>query len=202
MTSHPHSTTASPDSAGACEGADARILALVNAARRGDQLAWSRLVTRFDPMLRKVARSYRLAPMDVDDVVQGTWALLYAHIGRIREPAAVGGWLATTVRRQALRHMQSHTRELLTDDVDLGPAPDDTPETRALDAERHDVFMRALRTLPARQRLVVTLLAAEPVLGYDEVGSLLAMPIGSIGPTRARGLASLERNAELRALAA
>lgn len=202
MTSLSDSSTRRSDPVAAQEVADPRILALVNAARTGDQLAWSRLVARFDPMLRKIAGSYRLAPADVDDVVQGTWALLYTHIERIREPAAVAGWLATTVRRQALRHMQTHTRELLSDDVDLGASPDADPESIILGAERHDVFLRALRTLPQRQRQVVTLLAAEPVIGYDRVGTILGMPIGSIGPTRARGLARLERNVELRALAA
>jgi hypothetical protein len=46
----------------------------------------------------------------------------------------------------------------------------------------------------------VTLLLAQPALDYAQVGSLLAMPVGSIGPTRARGLARLEQDVELRSL--
>ncbi len=176
------------------------LVALVHAARRGNPAAWTALVERFDPALRKTARGYRLSTHDVEDVVQETWALLYAHIGRLREPAAVAGWLATTVRRQALRLLQAQTRERLTDDPDLGESPELTPEAVVLADERHAVFMRAVRTLPERQRRVVTLLMAQPNLDYQQLGDLLEMPVGSIGPTRARGLARLERDTELRHL--
>jgi RNA polymerase sigma factor (sigma-70 family) len=181
-------------------GADTALVALVYAARRGDNVAWGRLVDRFDPMLRNVARSFRLGVSDVDDVVQETWVVLHKHIGGLREPAAIAGWLATTVRRQALRLLQAQTREQLVDDPDFGATDGQTPETVVLEAERHEAFMRAVETLPDRQRRVMTLLVAQPDLDYQQLGTLLEMPTGSIGPTRARGLARLERDAELRHL--
>ena len=182
------------------DDADAALVALVYAARRGDNAAWGRLIDRFDPMLRGVARSYRLDPADVDDVVQGTWVLLYSHISELREPAALPGWVATTVRRQALRLLQSQTREQLTDDPDLGAADDQTPEAVVLEAERREALMRAVQALPDRQRRLVTMLVDQPSLDYQQLGELLHMPIGSIGPTRARGLARLEHDVELRRL--
>lgn len=66
------------------------LVVTVNAARAGEAEAWRRLVERFDGTLRYVARSYRLAPPDVDDVIQATWVELLASIQRIREPAAIG----------------------------------------------------------------------------------------------------------------
>jgi RNA polymerase sigma factor (sigma-70 family) len=179
---------------------DAALIALVYAARRGDNAAWRRLVERFDPMLRKVARSFRLAPCDVDDVLQETWVLLYRNIGGLREPAAIAGWLATTVRRRSLRLVQSQARVQLTDDPDLGASHEDTPEAIVLEAEQRDSFRKAVRELPDRQRRVLTVLAAQPSLDYEQIGGLLQMPIGSIGPTRARGLARLGGNVALRQL--
>ena len=82
---------------------DARLTALVCAARRGDQDAWTDLVERFDGRVRAIARSYRLSPPDVDDVAQATWLQLLEDIGKLREPAAIGAWLATATRRTALR---------------------------------------------------------------------------------------------------
>jgi hypothetical protein len=73
-------------------GTDADIATLVVAAGAGGDAAWRRLVTRFEPRLREVVRSYRLSPADVDDVLQTTWLRLFTHIGQIREPAAIGGW--------------------------------------------------------------------------------------------------------------
>jgi RNA polymerase sigma factor (sigma-70 family) len=182
------------------EDADAALVALVYSARRGNEDAWKRLVDQFDPMLRNVARSFRLGASDVDDVVQDTWVKLHSHIGTIREPAALAGWLATTARRQALGLLQMQAREQLVEDPDLDVSDDQTPDAVVLEAELRATFMRAVRTLPDRQRRVVTLLVAQPNLDYQQLGELLEMPIGSIGPTRARSLARLERDDELRHL--
>ena len=179
---------------------DMQLVALVKDARAGDELAWAQIVRRLDPRLRRSLRTYRLSPADVEDVLQATWTLLYRHIDRIRDPAAVYGWLMTTVRRQALALLQSNKREWLTDDPQPGLVDHATPETKLLEAERHDAFLHALETLPTRQRRLVTLLLAQPALDYAQIGSLLAMPVGSIGPTRARGLARLEQDVELRSL--
>jgi RNA polymerase sigma factor (sigma-70 family) len=178
------------------------LTAIVHAAQSGDSIAWAQLVDRFDRMLRSVARSYRLAPQDVEDAVQATWCKLYEHIGAIRESAAIAGWLATTVRRESLRLLQRHVREHLTEDSELcAGACDELPETRLLASERRDVLARALATLPERQRRLMTLLADEPSARYEQIASTLGMPIGSIGPIRARSMARLQRHSELREFA-
>jgi len=175
------------------------LVAIVAAARRGDADGWKRLVGRFDGGLRVIARSYRLAPADVDDVVQATWLELVTAIGRLREPAAVGGWLATVTRRNALRTRQLPMRELLTDD----PCRDDRdpsagPESSVLEAERQAVLAGAIAALPDRHGRLMTVLLTQPELDYRQVGEQLSMPVGSIGPSRARALAALARNARLR----
>lgn len=173
---------------------------LVQAARRGDQLAWTRLHQQFDSMLRTIACSCRLPGHDVDDAVQNTWIKLYRHISGIREPSAVGGWLATTVRRESLRLLQSHVREILTDDPRSNDeAHEGRPEVRLLELERHRVLARAFATLPDRHRRLMTLIARDA--GYEQIETTLDMPMGSIGPIRSRCLARLQRHPELRELA-
>jgi RNA polymerase sigma factor (sigma-70 family) len=179
--------------------ANAEIDALVSAARTGDNLAWSRLHTQFDRMLRSVARSYRLSQQDVDDAVQATWVKLYEHLDRLRDTSAVAGWLATTVRRESLRLLQLHVREHLTDAPEpFGDARYDGPEDHVLASERRLVLTRALATLPDRQRRLMELMATEEACNYEQIGAKLDMPIGSIGPIRARSMARLQRHAELR----
>ena len=177
------------------------LVALVHSARDGDHHAWTRLVERFDRKLRHIARSYRLMPADIDDVVQATWLSLLEAIDRIREPAAIAGWLATTTRRNALRRRQTHVREQLTDDPQLGERPDDDqPEASLLQRELRTVLAEALATLPDRHRRLLIVLLNEPALEYRRIGELLSMPIGSIGPIRARALTRLAHDAPLRAL--
>src|SRR4051794_14518174 len=115
---------------------DRDLAADVHAARTGDDDAWARLIDRFDRTLRRIARSYRLPPADVDDAVQAAWMQLFRHIGRIRDPAAVSGWLATTTRRESMRLCQAPVRERLTDDGRLlDGVTHDGPETALLAAE-------------------------------------------------------------------
>jgi RNA polymerase sigma factor (sigma-70 family) len=164
----------------------------VHAAVRGDELAWQALVHQFTPMLRRVAKGFRLAPHDIDDVVQSCWLALYESLGQLREPAAVGAWLATAARRQSLRARQGEIREVLTDEWVAADRPaSDCIEESLLHAERVSVFHEAVGRLPARQRAVLEALLAAPDGSYTDVAHQLAMPVGSIGPTRERGLSRL-----------
>jgi RNA polymerase sigma factor (sigma-70 family) len=152
-------------------------------------------------MLRHVARSYRLAPAEVDDVLQATWLNLFEAIDQIRDPTAVGPWLATATRRNALRRLQAHMRERPTDDPQLGDRADVSElDAALLDLERSAVLAAAIARLPSRHRALMTVLLTQPTLGYREIAELLSMPPGSIGPIRARSLARLARDAQLCAL--
>ena len=182
---------------------DPALVGAVLAARAGDEAAWSELVRRFDARLRAVARSYRLGGADVDDVMQMTWLAAYRHLGGLREPAAVGGFLVTIARRNALRVLQGPVREHLSDDPALGDGVDwNLPETGVLAAERRDALARALASLPERHRALMTVLATRPALDYRDIGRLLDMPVGSIGPIRMRCLERLRGHGALQALEA
>ena len=185
-------------SAASDDPAAAEVTALIRAAGQGDSTAWEQLILRFSPMLRRVARSFRLSPSDVEDVVQDTWMALHANIDGLRNPGALPGWLATTARRRSLGLLHAAKRERPAYDVPPDVADHRTPENAALATERREVFLRAVGELPERQRRVVVALATRPDLDYQQLSTLLQMPIGSLGPTRARGLANLERDDELR----
>jgi RNA polymerase sigma factor (sigma-70 family) len=174
---------------------------LVVAARAGDEHAWRRLVTRFNPLARQVARRFGLPPNDVDDVVQAAWLQIYQCLGRVREPEALSGWIATIVRREALHSLQTSAFELLIDDPECFEQPtDEAPDTAVLNAELAEVLANAIAGLPPRQRTLMTLIAAQDQPDYRSISHRLGMPMGSIGPTRRRCLARLERSPEVRAL--
>ncbi len=180
---------------------DPRLVSLVQAAVAGDGRAFAGLVARFDRPLRAIARSYRLSSWDVDDVIQCTWMQFLEHGSKLREPAAVSGWLVTTARRYCLRALQSHVREQLRED----PAANDSGHDAQLDAavlaaEQREALDASLSELTDRQRELMTLLLGEPELSYEQVGQRLGLPIGSIGPTRARSLSRLRRDERLQAL--
>jgi len=171
---------------------------LLTAAIQGHESAWAALFNRFDTTLHAVARSCRLNAYDADDVVQTSWLRLIENADRIQNPHALGAWLAITARRECLRLIRMSARERATDPCEL---PDDamTPGivARLLDMERGEVLRSAVESLPPHQRVVLQVLTADPPPHYEQISAALRIPIGSIGPTRARALASLRRDAHL-----
>jgi RNA polymerase sigma factor (sigma-70 family) len=192
-------------SVGACRPAplDNDLGPLVRAAAGGDPLAVERLVARFDRMLRGITRSFRLSAWDADDVIQSTWLQFMQHGRALRQPEALSGWLATTARRQSLLLLQRHVREQLVDDPGYeAPGDHAEPDRELMASELREALHEALAELPDRQRELMRLLVQRPDLSYEEVSRQLAMPVGSIGPTRARSLERLRRAGKLQALQA
>jgi RNA polymerase sigma factor (sigma-70 family) len=180
---------------------DLELVALVQAAAAGDEVALGHLMARYDRVLRGITRSFRLGPWDADDVVQSTWLQFMRHGRRLRDPAAVRGWLATTTRRECLKLVQHRVREQLTDEPGRDvPCEHAEPDRELLAAERRELVNGALAELPDRPRTLMRVLVDRPELSYEEVGRMLDMPIGSIGPTRARALNRLRDSSELSAL--
>jgi RNA polymerase sigma factor (sigma-70 family) len=174
--------------------------ALVRAATEGDKSAWNALVARFSGLVWSIARAHRLGAADAEDVYQTTWLRLMEHIGRIKEPDRVAGWLATTARREALKALHLGRRAAPVGDLDLldGGIDEASPESAVVaiedEAERGNRARRmwsALNALSERCRRLLRVLAASPPPSYAEVSDALGMPIGSIGPTRARCLERL-----------
>jgi RNA polymerase sigma factor (sigma-70 family) len=178
----------------------ARIAELVRAAADGDQGAWSDLVDRFTPMLWAVARSTGLNAADAGDVCQTTWLRLLEHLDGIEQPERVGGWLATTVRREAIRTSQRVRRSLTTGETNVFDAICSEPPAQRPAAELFVELDGAIAELPERSRILIALLLADPPLSYVEISETLGMPIGSIGPTRARILATIRANLERRGI--
>jgi RNA polymerase sigma factor (sigma-70 family) len=171
---------------------------LAREAAAGDERAWTDLVRRFDAVLHTVARRYRLAAADVDDVVQTTWLRALAHVDRLNDPGAIAAWLIITARREAMRTLQRSVREVLVDDADAIDEPDcATPEVIAIEHERRTAVHGAVQRLPGRQRHLMASMLATPCPTYEQLSSRLDMPVGSIGPTRDRALARLREDPEL-----
>jgi RNA polymerase sigma factor (sigma-70 family) len=166
---------------------------LIARAREGDDQAWDALVARYAGLVWSVARAHRLGHADAADVAQTTWTKLVEHLDRLQEPAAIGGWLATTARRECLRLIRQAERTTFHDGV-----PEIADETPGLDAgllvsERDAELWNAFSRLGPRDQALLRMLTAEPAPSYQEISAALGMPVGSIGPTRARALERLRR---------
>ena len=184
---------------------DPAVVALVARAADGDQGAWDEIVERYVPLVWSVCLRYQLDPEDRDDVGQSVWLLLVEKIGSIREPAALPGWLATTTHRECLRVLRAarrHDHAELPSDNQMPPDPAATViEEEVLAAERDAALRAAFAELPRGCRELLSLLTCDPPCAYADISATLGMPVGSIGPMRARCLDRLRRSPHVAAIA-
>ncbi len=168
------------------------ICGLVECAANGDEHAWQRLVDELGGLVWAVTRAHRLGDADAADVAQTTWLRLAEHLDRLDEPARVGAWLATTARHECLRVLR-RSAQLVPHGDELPELADDTPahDSALLAQERDATLWTAFARLGDRDRALLRMLMADPAPSYEEIGAALGMPIGSIGPTRARALQRL-----------
>ena len=169
---------------------------LLAAAADGDQRSWEILVNHYAHLVWTVARSFRLDRADAADVSQTTWLKLVEHLRDIREPERLGSWLVTTARREALALVRQSGRTVPTGEAWRLDWPDLTaepPDGRAVRSDDAAAVRRAFRRLPVNCQQLLHVMLADPAPTYAEIGAALGMPVGSIGPTRARCLANLGR---------
>ena len=176
---------------------DHPVTALVMRARNGDQLAWDALVERYAPLIWSLCRRYRLDGADAADVGQNVWLQLVNHLGKIRDPAALPGWLATTTRRECQRVLnkaQAPHAALHAPDADTIPDDQANMVEHVLAAERHAALREALTRLPLRDQQLIALLIKDPPMPYAQISARLGTPVGSIGPNRRRCLDKLRHH--------
>jgi len=185
-------------------GDNLAVTALVRRASNGDKQAWDALIERYTPLIWSICRRYRLAGADAEDVAQAVWLKLVDHIGHLRNPAALPGWLATTARRECGRVLRvTSTPRAWERVVAAENIPDTqtaTAEQELLAAERHAALREAFTRLPPACQRLLALLVEDPPLPYAEIGARLGMPAGSIGPNRGRCLDRLRRDPVIAAL--
>jgi RNA polymerase sigma factor (sigma-70 family) len=174
------------------EGYDRHAQCLI-AARQGDRAALDALVDELTPLVWNVARGNGLDVPAAEDVVQNVWLALLRHLHRLAEPRALVGWLVVTARRESHRSWRDArgTAPLLDDTAEQLPSEMWLPEVETLRDDRDRRLWRAYGRLPRRCQELLRLTVLAGRAEYQAVAEALAMPRGSIGPTRGRCLSTL-----------
>jgi RNA polymerase sigma factor (sigma-70 family) len=159
----------------------------------GDAVALDELVRVMTPVLWHVVRAYRLTAELAEDVVQTTWLSLVRSRASIQEPAAVGGWLTTTARREAWKVAKANGRGIPVEEDELSRRlPDeDSAEAEVVRRDGDERLWGAVERLSERCQALLRIVAFEHRPDYTTIAANLGMPVGSIGPTRGRCLQKL-----------
>lgn len=159
----------------------------------GDPVAWGEILHRYGKLVSVTVRQFRLQDADALDAVQMTWLRLAENGHQVRCPERLAGWLATTARRECLSILRratvaAHLRQLEPEAVaDSAPGP----AQRVIDADTTRMLWTIVAELPPRRAALLRELFADHPRPYAEVARAAGIPIGGVGPTRARALHQL-----------
>jgi len=176
---------------------------------RSDEHAWNALIERHQHIIDAVCRRYRFRAEDAADVSQTVWMKAIDNLDRIRDLRAMPGWIKTTATRAAWTLLRSRDRLTLLDVSEdnsadwspLAPAPCSSEvDVRMLNAARRAAVRDGLAELTESHRALLSLLVADPPITYQQISDQLGLPMGSIGPTRARCVRKLAATPSIRAL--
>jgi RNA polymerase sigma factor (sigma-70 family) len=159
---------------------------------RGDPAAWDEIFRRYGKLVSTTVRAFRLQEADALDAVQMTWLRLAENAHRVQFPERLGGWLATTARRECL-HILRQVKpspglvDVTPDTID----PSVGPEQHAIEADIARTLAKLIAELPPHRRTLVRMLFTDQPRSYAEVAQATGIPPGGIGTTRARALQQL-----------
>lgn len=174
---------------------DARLVAR---CLQGESRAWDALVRRHERLVYSIGRSYRLTDEDMGDVFQDVFTALFKGLPRLRDGRTLVRWLASTTERIARTTALRRRRDAAREDRDELTFANLEDQGEAIGAdlervERQHQVRRALGGVPDRcKRLLEALYYEDPTPSYSELSQRLGVPVGSLGPTRARCMERLK----------
>jgi RNA polymerase sigma factor (sigma-70 family) len=121
-----------------------------------EHTCWERFYRQYDPLIRRVVRSWRLSDADTDDCIQEVWSELITKLAEVDynpRRGRFGSWLFTFVRRKVIRFIRRKTRHScrsLADCAAMVVGHDDDPLTACQRQEDRQLVRRMLAVLRTR----------------------------------------------------
>jgi RNA polymerase sigma factor (sigma-70 family) len=172
---------------------------LIRRCRRGSVGAWHQVLNRYERLVFSIPLRYGLSREDAADVAQLTFTVLVENMDKLADDSRLGAWLATVARRNTWRKLERNRREIASEHLEGASLAENAVLLGKSDAEsvEHweltDWLDTGLSQLSEKCRNLLKALYFQPELAsYAEVAEHFGMPLGSIGPTRARCLKRLK----------
>jgi RNA polymerase sigma factor (sigma-70 family) len=162
------------------------VVRLVALARTGDRAAFGRLIEDHLGAARRLALAAVGQPTDADEAVQEASVAAWTRLHALQEPAAFRGWFMRIVWRKAIdrrRSLRTWLDRFGTSSSDERPmefpAAEPTPDAQLISRELAQAIAQVVRALPRKLRDPF-LLAASGDHRYEEIATLLAIPVGTV----------------------
>ena len=155
---------------------------MVERCLAGDREAFADIYGAFAPLVHGILLS-RLPRDEVSDAVQEVFLAAYKNLGSLREPNALGGWLARIARNHVVDHYRgSRPAEELPEHIE-------GKKDKRLEAEE---ALGAIQSLPVAYRETLILRLVEGMTG-NEIAEQTGLSPDSVRVNLHRGMAMLRK---------
>jgi RNA polymerase sigma-70 factor, ECF subfamily len=172
------------------DGPVSEELALVRAAKAGDDSAFEELVRRYDRNVFRIAQHITQNREDAEDVVQDAFLKAYQNLGQFQGQSKFYTWLVRIAVNEALMRLRRRRPERMVSlDEDVKTEDDSVPrevadwspnpEQQYSQAELKDILTRTIQGLPPSFRTVFVLRDVEG-LSTEEAAEALDLSIPAV----------------------
>lgn len=170
---------------------------LLECCRRGDELAWESMVRQFQGRVYGLAYHYLGNSEDARDLAQEVFVRIYQKITQLPDAGGFLPWIVRITRNACIDQMRRKkvrppVRDIEAEDmVDL-PAVGKNPEEQYSENSRRRLVYRALRELTGLNREIILLKEIQE-LSFEEIASMLKVPLGTVKSRSNRARIELAR---------
>jgi RNA polymerase sigma-70 factor, ECF subfamily len=176
---------------------------LVDAARTGDESAFSALFMRHQKRLLMLALQYRLSVQDAEDAVQQTMLKAWQGLGSFRGESRFATWITRVLMnevfqsqrkraRMRLEEMESATLTAVLESGTRWTPRQMSQEQRLLTMERNRLVHAALRSLPDSLRSALLLQFFDD-RSLEEIAAQIDRPVATVKSRRHRARLELRK---------
>jgi len=149
---------------------------LVERARKGDQQSMHRLYRMYVRAMYNVSIRIVANQLDAEDILQESFASAFCNLKAYKGEASFGAWLKRIVINKSINHVKKQQIwfaevEHLSETEDI-PDEDDFPDDPIFDRISPEMIHEAIKTLPAKAKVVLNLYLLEDYQHRDIAGML------------------------------
>jgi RNA polymerase sigma-70 factor (ECF subfamily) len=154
---------------------------LVLRSQDGDRQALDELVGRWQGRFVRAASRFTGGDRDAaQDAVQEAWMAIVRTLGRLDDPARFGPWAHRIVRNKAIDSVRGRgRRQRMAADLAGMPAAAEPGSAGAAERPERHALVEALRGLPPKQRVLLSLFYQEG-FSIGEIAGILEVPAGTV----------------------
>lgn len=164
--------------------------------------AWEEFLQRYGRLIYSTVHRVGLPAADHEDTFQSSVIAIYRQLPKLRDREKLVAWIVGITWRQSVDRIRSRSREHRMEEVEdstlrgsVDPPLDAAlPDEDRVALEQAQQAREALESLSGRcSRLLSLMFYEDPPLDYAEIARREGIPIGSLGPTRARCLEKMRQ---------